>query len=101
MRAAAADELSSTIHYRTVTVDGLNIFNREAGPDDAPTIPLLHLFPMSSHMFRDLIPLLSDRYHLVAPDYAGFGNGSALNVHDNTNERARSSETFSDLRTRS
>lgn len=80
MRAPAVDELSLATHYRTVTVDGLDIFYREAGPADAPTIILLHGFPTSSHMFRDLIPMLADRYHLVAPDYPGFGNSSAPNV---------------------
>jgi pimeloyl-ACP methyl ester carboxylesterase len=50
------------VHYRTVRVDGVEIFYREAGPAAAPTISLLHGFPTSSHMFRDLIPLLADRY---------------------------------------
>ncbi len=59
--------------FRTVDVDGLEVFYREAGSADAPTLLLLHGFPTSSHMFRDLIPLLSDRYHLVAPDLPGFG----------------------------
>jgi pimeloyl-ACP methyl ester carboxylesterase len=62
--------------HRTVEVDGLTIFYREAGPRDAPTILLLHGFPTSSHMFRNLIPALADRFHLVAPDYPGFGNSS-------------------------
>jgi pimeloyl-ACP methyl ester carboxylesterase len=61
------------IHYRTATVQGVEIFYREAGRPDLPTILLLHGFPTSSHMFRDLIPLLAERYHLVAPDYPGFG----------------------------
>jgi pimeloyl-ACP methyl ester carboxylesterase len=65
------------IRYRVQNVDGVDIFYREAGPKDAPTILLLHGFPTSSHMFRDLIPLLSDSYHLVAPDYPGFGNSAA------------------------
>src|SRR5471030_1358182 len=69
-------------HYRIVRVDGLDIFYREAGPKDAPTVLLLHGFPTSSHMFRDLIPLLADRYHLVAPDYPGFGNSSTPAVSD-------------------
>jgi pimeloyl-ACP methyl ester carboxylesterase len=63
----------SDIHYRSVKIDGIDIFYREAGPIDAPTLLLLHGFPTSSHMFRDLLPLLSARYHLVAPDYPGFG----------------------------
>ena len=58
-------------------VGGLDVFYREAGPKDAPTILLLHGFPTSSHMFRNLIPALADRYHVVAPDYPGFGNSSA------------------------
>ena len=62
--------------YRTENVDGLDIFYREAGPKNEKTILLLHGFPTSSHMFRNLIPLLSDRFHLIAPDYPGFGNSS-------------------------
>jgi pimeloyl-ACP methyl ester carboxylesterase len=61
------------IAYRTAEVDGLNVFYREAGAADAPTLLLLHGFPSSSHMFRDLIPLLADEFHLVAPDLPGFG----------------------------
>jgi pimeloyl-ACP methyl ester carboxylesterase len=72
----------SAVHYRTVHVAGVDIFYREAGPAQAPTILLLHGFPTSSHMFRDLIPLLSDRYHLVAPDYPGFGNSSTPGVRE-------------------
>jgi pimeloyl-ACP methyl ester carboxylesterase len=63
----------STLNYRTADVDGLDIFYREAGQRGAPKLLLLHGFPSSSHMFRDLIPLLSDRYHIVAPDLPGFG----------------------------
>jgi pimeloyl-ACP methyl ester carboxylesterase len=62
--------------HKTITIDGVEIFYREAGPANAPTILLLHGFPTSSHMFRNLIPALSDRYHLVAPDYPGFGNSA-------------------------
>jgi pimeloyl-ACP methyl ester carboxylesterase len=65
------------IRYRTVGVDGLEIFYREAGDPKAPTLLLLHGFPTSSHMFRNLIPQLSDRYHLVAPDLPGFGFSDA------------------------
>jgi len=68
---------SSTTTYHTVPVDGLEIFYREAGPKDAPTILLLHGYPSSSRMFATLIPLLADRYHLVAPDYPGFGQSDA------------------------
>ena len=60
--------------YRTVKIDGLSIFYREAGPKDAPTILLLHGLPSSSRMFEPLLARLSDRYHLVAPDYPGFGH---------------------------
>jgi pimeloyl-ACP methyl ester carboxylesterase len=60
--------------YRTVKVDGLSIFYREAGQKDAPMILLLHGFPSSSRMFEPLFARLSDRYHLVAPDYPGFGH---------------------------
>jgi len=60
--------------YRTVKVDGLSIFYREAGPKDVPTLLLLHGFPSSSRMFEPLFARLSDRYHLVAPDYPGFGH---------------------------
>ena len=60
--------------YRTVQVDGLSIFYREAGPKDAPTILLLHGLPSSSRMFQPLLTRLADRYHLVAPDYPGFGH---------------------------
>jgi pimeloyl-ACP methyl ester carboxylesterase len=66
--------------HRTAKVNGLDIFYREAGPKDAPAILLLHGFPTSSHMFRNLIPALADRYRVVAPDYPGFGNSSAPSV---------------------
>jgi len=62
-----------TIRYRTADVDGLNVFYREAGTGVAPKLLLLHGFPSASHMFRDLIPLLADRFHIVAPDLPGFG----------------------------
>jgi nuclear transport factor 2 (NTF2) superfamily protein/pimeloyl-ACP methyl ester carboxylesterase len=61
------------IHYRNVLSNGLNIFYREAGPADAPTVLLLHGYPTSSHMFRRLIPVLSAYYHVIAPDLPGFG----------------------------
>ena len=74
-----AVEHPSAIHqtqYRSVVVDGIEIAYREAGPANAPTILLLHGFPTSSHMFRNLVASLSDRFHLVAPDYPGFGNSA-------------------------
>lgn len=76
---------SLTVHrtqHKTVNIDGVDIFYREAGPKDATTILLLHGFPTSSHMFRNLIPALSDRYHVFAPDYPGFGNSSKPDVKD-------------------
>lgn len=68
---------SIKIAHRTVKIDGLDIFYREAGPKDAPTLLLLHGFPASSHMFRNLIPALANKYHVIAPDYPGFGYSSA------------------------
>ena len=62
--------------YRTIEIDGLDIFYREAGSVDAPVILLLHGFPTSSHMFRNLMPALAHRYRLIAPDYPGFGYSS-------------------------
>ncbi|SDE94069.1 Pimeloyl-ACP methyl ester carboxylesterase [Massilia sp. PDC64] len=59
--------------FRTVTADGVDVFYREAGPQDAPVMLLVHGFPSSSHMFRDLIPLLADKYRVIAPDLPGFG----------------------------
>ena len=61
------------ISYRTADVDGLTVFYREAGAADAPTLVLLHGFPSASHQFREIMPLLADRFHLVAPDLPGFG----------------------------
>lgn len=71
-----ATESFSDVKYKTVTVEGQEIFYREAGDPNDPTILLLHGFPTSSHMFRELIPELADRFHLVAPDYPGFGQSS-------------------------
>jgi len=68
---------SARVTYKTEKVDGLKIFYREAGPKDAPTVVLLHGFPSSSHMFRNLIPALSDKYHVIAPDYPGYGYSDA------------------------
>lgn len=65
------------VHARTTTVNGLKVFYREAGNTGAPTIVLLHGFPSSSHMFRELIPQLADHYHVIAPDYIGFGYSAA------------------------
>jgi len=72
--------MATATRYKSIAVNGLSIAYREAGPKDAPTILLLHGFPTSSHMFRDLIPLLADCYHLIAPDYPGFGYSSTPKV---------------------
>jgi pimeloyl-ACP methyl ester carboxylesterase len=70
---ANAGPSSATVHYRTVAIDSVTIFYREAGPADGPVVVLLHGFPTSSSMYRRLIPALADRYHVIAPDYPGFG----------------------------
>ncbi len=70
-----------TVAHKSVTVDGIEIFYREAGPKDAPSVLLLHGFPTSSQMFRNLIPALADKYHVVAPDYPGYGH-SAMPARD-------------------
>lgn len=75
-------ESTNSTRYKTVEIEGLNIFYREAGRSDTPTVLLLHGFPTSSHMFRNLIPELSDQYHVIAPDYPGFGNSSMPTVDE-------------------
>lgn len=70
------------IQYRYATVKGRRLFYREAGPATAPTLVLLHGFPSSSHMFRDLIPKLADKLHVIAPDYPGFGYSDAPEAGD-------------------
>jgi pimeloyl-ACP methyl ester carboxylesterase len=80
----------STMIFRKVDVDGLKVFYREAGRVDAPALLLLHGFPTSSHMFRDLIPMLADRLHLVAPDLPGFGQSD-------TPDRSRFNYTFDNI----
>jgi pimeloyl-ACP methyl ester carboxylesterase len=74
--------MSATIAYRSVRIDDLDIFYREAGPKDGPAILLLHGFPSSSHMFRNLIPVLADKYHVVAPDFPGYGQSSAPSIDE-------------------
>ena len=83
------DELRRT-RYRRVDVDGLNIFCREAGANTSPALLLVHGFPTSSHMFRDLIPSLANDYHVVAPDLPGFG-------FSDTPDRAKFKYTFDHL----
>ncbi|MFF7650312.1 alpha/beta fold hydrolase [Streptomyces sp. NPDC007983] len=70
------------VHHRTVEVDGLTVFYREAGPADAPVLLLLHGYPTSSHMFRHLIPALAGPYRVIAPDHIGFGRSSAPSVDE-------------------
>jgi pimeloyl-ACP methyl ester carboxylesterase len=69
-----SNTFSASPTYNNISIDGLNIFYREAGARDKPTIVLLHGYPASSHMYRDLMNELSDQFHLIAPDYPGFGN---------------------------
>jgi pimeloyl-ACP methyl ester carboxylesterase len=78
------------IKYRTADVDGFKIFYREAGPSKAPKLLLVHGFPTSGHMFRDLIPLLADRFHMIAPDLPGFGQSDMPS-------RARFKYTFDNI----
>src|SRR6202022_3163103 len=79
VQASAQDLRSSrrSISYHTVEIDGLKIFYREAGLPDAPAVLMLHGFPSSSRMWEPLLPLLADKYHLIAPDYPGFGSSDA------------------------
>ena len=77
-----SDANTHAIKYKTDKIDGLDIFYREAGPKDAPTILLLHGFPTSSQMFRNLIPQLADKYHVIAPDYPGYGYSSMPSVDE-------------------
>lgn len=87
--AAAADDPASPavgsadgVHFGTVMIDEVEIAYREAGDPSRPTVLLLHGFPTSSHMFRDLIPVLGERYHVLAPDYPGFGASAMPSVED-------------------
>jgi pimeloyl-ACP methyl ester carboxylesterase len=75
-RAAEAGPPASAVRHRTIRLDGLDIFYREAGPGNAPVLLLLHGFPSSSFMFRELMPILAERYRVIAPDYPGFGLSS-------------------------
>ena len=86
LRAAEEQNSEPVTSYRTTKVNGLDIFYREAGSKDAPTIVLLHGFPTSSHMFRNLIPALADKYHVIAPDYPGYGQSAmpSANEYDYT-----------------
>lgn len=77
---AEQNKSATEVSYKTVQVEGLDIFYREAGNPENPTLLLLHGFPTSSHMFRELIPALADDYHLIAPDYPGYGYSSMPRV---------------------
>src|SRR5690349_3746751 len=88
-RSVAASE-ATVVHYRHADINGVKVFYREAGSPTAPTVVLLHGFPTSSNMFRNLIPALAARYHVIAPDYPGFG-------FSDVPERARFSYTFANL----
>jgi len=81
-RDATEEVVIPRVFHRTVKIQGLDIFYREAGPKDGPNVLLLHGFPTSSHMFRNLIPALADKYHVVAPDYPGYGNSSMPKVDE-------------------
>jgi len=83
-------ESQAATHFRTTTIDGVDVFYREAGPQAAPVLLLLHGAPSSSRMFRNLIPQLSDAFHIIAPDYPGFG-------HSGVPDRAGFTYTFDHL----
>lgn len=72
----------ATVHHRYTTVDGRRLFYRESGNPDTPTVVLLHGFPTSSYMFRQVVPALADRYHVIAPDHLGFGLSDAPGVDE-------------------
>ena len=85
--SAVAIHAPAQARYKTVAIDEVDVFYREAGRAGAPALVLLHGFPTSSHMFRDLIPALAERYRVIAPDYPGFGNSG-------TPDRDRFAYTF-------
>jgi pimeloyl-ACP methyl ester carboxylesterase len=82
MPASAHAETAAPTHHRTAVIDGVEVFYREAGRADAPAVVLLHGFPTSSRMFRNLMPVLATQYRVVAPDYPGFGHSSAPDRKD-------------------
>ena len=77
-RQRLEDEVQHTL-FKNVDVDGINVFYREAGQESSPKLVLLHGFPASSHQYRNLLPALSNRFHVIAPDYPGFGNSEMPN----------------------
>jgi pimeloyl-ACP methyl ester carboxylesterase len=96
-QAAPLPSTNATTTYHRVQVDGVEIFYREAGPADAPTIVLLHGYPSSSRQFDTLIPLLATKYHLIAPDYPGFGLSDAPSPTTYTYTFDHLAQTMTDL----
>ena len=87
----------TTIRYRTAEVDGVHIFYREAGPPNAPKLLLLHGFPSAGHMFRDLMPRLADRFHVIAPDLPGFGKSDLPGRGLTFDEIAKTIDRFTEI----
>lgn len=98
-RVAAAPAIP-VVQYKSMSIDGIEVSYREAGPADAPVMLLLHGFPTSSHMFRNLIPLLADRYRVIAPDYPGFGQSGAPDRAEFTYSFAHFADIVDELVTR-
>ena len=96
-QAASLESTSATTTYHRMTVDGVGVFYREAGPKDAPTLVLLHGFPSSSREFDTLIPLLATHYHLIAPDFPGFGQSDAPSPSSYTYTFDHLAKTIDDL----
>src|ERR1700741_4872620 len=90
MRLREQEDLMAPTRYRTADVDGFKVFYSEAGQADAPKLLLLHGFPSAGHMFRDLLPLLADRFHILAPDLPRF-------VHDDMPPREGFKYTFDNI----
>src|SRR5690242_16345533 len=87
----------TAIKYRTVDVEGLNVFYREAGAASAPKLLLLHGYPSAAHMLRDLIPLLADRFLLVAPDLPGFGKSDVPGRGHTFDRIAETTNSFTEV----